>query len=199
MKQIQKRFPANVTLTELTFLNDPKVDAELYAYLQSMSYPDPDTKETKVRKKDLPSQETIAKEVLNCSRNTVGTHLKYLKENGYITDTKEYLILNPKEEIFFQIPLDLLQFFINTVKQPVIKTYIYLGQRYKYKPKEYVFTMKEIAEHLGLNYRKNYSHIKDYLEILSGLNLIKIAVFYDKNLPYMRLTDFKIEVPNQIK
>ena len=37
---IDKRFPANTTLDELTFLNNKKVDGELYALLQSYSYPD---------------------------------------------------------------------------------------------------------------------------------------------------------------
>lgn len=33
----QKRFPANTTLDELTFLNDKKVNGELYALLQEIS------------------------------------------------------------------------------------------------------------------------------------------------------------------
>lgn len=48
--------------------------------------------------------------------------------------------------MYFKIPQDLLSFFIDTVKEPVIKTYIYLGQRNNYKPKQYVFTLKEINE-----------------------------------------------------
>ena len=32
---IQKHFPADTTLLQKTFLNDPKVDAELYGYLLS--------------------------------------------------------------------------------------------------------------------------------------------------------------------
>lgn len=34
---IEKRFPADTTLTSLTFLNDKKIDGELYALFQSMS------------------------------------------------------------------------------------------------------------------------------------------------------------------
>lgn len=51
---INKRFPANTTLTQDTFLNDKKVDAELYAFLISLSYPD-ETKRTITRKIDLPT------------------------------------------------------------------------------------------------------------------------------------------------
>jgi hypothetical protein len=53
---VQKRFPADTDLNKRTFLNDPKIDAELYAYLQSISVPDETGTETRVYKKDLPSQ-----------------------------------------------------------------------------------------------------------------------------------------------
>lgn len=34
----EKRFPSDTTMENKTFLNDPRVDSELYAYLMSMSY-----------------------------------------------------------------------------------------------------------------------------------------------------------------
>lgn len=36
---VNKRMPADTTLKELTFLNDKKIDGELYALLQSYSVP----------------------------------------------------------------------------------------------------------------------------------------------------------------
>lgn len=72
------------------------------------------------------------------------------------------------------MPLDLLQFFVDTIKEPVLKTYIYLGQRNSYKPREYIFTIKEIADHLGINYQRNCTSIKNYLELLVGCGLITI-------------------------
>jgi hypothetical protein len=33
----RKRFPADTTLDNLTFLNDKKINGELYAYLQGLS------------------------------------------------------------------------------------------------------------------------------------------------------------------
>ena len=51
----KKRFPADTALTSLTFLNDKKIDGELYAFLQSCSYPD-EYKRTIVAKKNLPPQ-----------------------------------------------------------------------------------------------------------------------------------------------
>ena len=35
----QKRIPADTSLEILTFLNDKNIDGELYAYMQSLSYP----------------------------------------------------------------------------------------------------------------------------------------------------------------
>ena len=50
---MQKRFPADTDLSkEFTFLKDPKIDAELYAYLQSISLPDDGA--TVVLKKNMP-------------------------------------------------------------------------------------------------------------------------------------------------
>ena len=50
---IQKRFPADTQIdkNQLTFLNDKKVNAELYAFFQSLSIPR--DKETYVSKTDL--------------------------------------------------------------------------------------------------------------------------------------------------
>ena len=55
MSMVNKRFPANTSLNEETFLNDKKVNAELYAFLIAYSYPD-EQKRTITRKADLPTQ-----------------------------------------------------------------------------------------------------------------------------------------------
>ena len=36
-KEEKKRIPADITLESLTFLNDKKINGELYAYLQELS------------------------------------------------------------------------------------------------------------------------------------------------------------------
>lgn len=53
----KKHFPADTSLDYETFLNDSKVDGELYAYLLSQSYGDKKSGETVVYKANLPSQE----------------------------------------------------------------------------------------------------------------------------------------------
>ena len=199
MSKILKRFPATVSLEEETFLNNKKINAELYAFLQSHSYPDPETGETRVYRKNQPSQKDMAEKIFNVSRNTINNHIKALQEHGFLIDNKTYYVLPPKEQVFFQIDLKLLEFFIDTVKEPVIKTYIYLGQRFKYKGSDYVFTKQEIAKHIGLgdslNYSGTYKKINNYLYVLESFGLIKLAYFYEDKTPLIRLVDFKNEPP----
>ena len=54
MTTINKRFPADTTLKESTFLNNKKINAELYALLMTYSYPD-ELNRTVVIKKNLPT------------------------------------------------------------------------------------------------------------------------------------------------
>ena len=99
------------------------------------------------------------------SIKTYRAHLNYLIERGYVIEETDQFILPPKEDIYLSLPLDTINFIQDTLKEPVIKTYIYLGQRYKYK-KNYIFTEKEVAEHLGMNVVGNgsvYNRIRNYL------------------------------------
>lgn len=199
--KIEKRFPADTRMEKegekiKTFLNDPKVDAEFYAYLLSISKPVDG--ETRVYKNIIPTVDKLKKEILNCkSRQTVYNHLNYLINNEYITNTEEYYIINTKkEEMYFPMPLTLIKYFIDVLKQPVIKTYIYLAQRYNYK-KNYSFTIKELCEHLGLCYKvdRNREAIKNYLDCLQKLGLINFEKFYEDQVPRMKLAN----VNNTIK
>lgn len=211
MKKNIKHFPADTTMNMdengnliHTFLNDSKIDAELYAYYLSMSYGTEDG-QTVVYKANLPSQEQIGL-IINKSRRTIVNHLKYLKDTGYIIeDTPNKRFILPKmEKMYFKIPQDTIQYLQNTVKQPVIKTYIYLGQRFNFKqtqnPKEsYIFTLKEICEHLGLNYERNYKTIKDYLVCLEKNELIQYQCFRDNKVPKMKLISVKTDCPQHIE
>lgn len=76
---VTKRFPADTELkTELTFLTDKRVDAELYAYLLSISYPKEG--ETVVYFRDIPAQAVVCGIVGIKSRGTLATHLGYLEK-----------------------------------------------------------------------------------------------------------------------
>ena len=88
--------------------------------------------ETRVDKGELGTQKQLCEEIRIKSPKTLRKYLKVLLKTGYIEDKGAYYLLPKKEDIFFKIPLDTLRFIQNTIKEDVIKIYIYLGQRYKY-------------------------------------------------------------------
>ena len=121
---IEKRFPANVGMQQDTFLNNKQIDGRLYVYLQSISKPEKNSVgeyETRVEKKDIPIQFVICEKVQIKSPKTYRLHFKKLLETGYLIDSGSYYILPRKEDVFFNIPLDTIIFFRDTVKEDVIK------------------------------------------------------------------------------
>lgn len=201
-KKINKSFPSNTKMDIKTFLNDNKIDGELYAYLLSISYGEKinGSAITYIPSEELPSQTKIA-EILNYkSRQTIATHMKYLEENGYLTKEKgRYLIINP-EDYFFQIPLETVQYLINTVKEFIIKVYIYLGTRYQQK-KNYSFTIKELANQLNISYNNSSSRarITDAIDILIKIGLIKVQTQQIGEKSCFIITEFNLYIPNKIQ
>lgn len=203
MKTINKRFPADTKiyterdekgeLIKTTFLQNKKINGELYAFLQTYSYPN-EEKETVVTKSNLPNQTKICEAIGIKSRSTLRTHLNELIKRGYVVDCGSTYHLPNIEEIWIDIPLDTVKFLNDTLKEQVIKVYIYLGQRWKYKPL-YTFTIKEIAEHLGLplnGNKRNYEVINNCLICLKNNELIDYADFYEGDKPKKRLTNFSL-------
>ena len=192
---VQKRFPADTTLEESTFLNDKKIDAELYAYLQLHSYPVDG--QTVVFKKDLDTQKEICATIKDnqgksLSLSTYKRHLKYLIEREYILEEKDKYILPPKESIYHLLPIDTVYFIQKALSTASMKIYIYLGQRWKFK-KNYLFTRQEIAEHIGLNAKHRsdvYSYINVCLDALYGVGLIDFETVYIQDVPYLRLLNW---------
>lgn len=195
----KKRFPADTKLDILTFLNDKKVDGELYAFLQSFSQHD--SKITYVDKKELPTQAKICDIIGIKSPKTLRTHLDYLEEVGLIINDKEknIYILPEQEDIYFLMPLNTLQYLTDNCREHVIKIYIYLGQRWKWAQERktpYNFTYKEIGEHIGLNKMKENlmnRQIKNALIFLINSEMIDFEEFYNGKIPYKRLTKFSFE------
>lgn len=207
MTNYNKRMPADwIKKIEegLTFLNDKKVNGELYAYLMSQSY-GKDGK-TIVEKKRLPKQSEICEIIGIKSRTTYGTHLNYLIERGYIQEDKVnkcYILLNP-ETMYFEIPQDTLEYFNNVAHEQVIKAFICLGQMWKYsqvKKELYVFSKKELGIRIGINMdagggKQGYKVINDILSSLKRQGFIKCEEFYDENIiPHIRLLSFTTEPP----
>lgn len=196
-KIVKKRFPATTELNNLTFLNDKKVDGELYAYFQSLSkYED---EKTYVLKKDLPKQIDICEVLGIKSPKTYRMHLLYLIEQGYIIEEEDKYILPRVEDIYFLIPLKTLQYLNDNCREHIIKIYIYLGQKYKFslvKGSQYEFTLEEIGEHIGLKIKNNsraYSVINNALDLLVNSGLIDYISFFDGQVQKKRLTEFSFD------
>lgn len=200
----QKRFPANTTLNELTFLNDKKVNGELYALLQGLSQYEIVNKQenkylTYVQKDCIPKQSVMCDILGIKSPKTLRSHLIYLIEQGYIEDVKDRYILPEMENIYFLIPLKTLKYLNDNCKEHVIKIYVYLGQRYKWAIETgsmYEFTLEELGNHTGIKVKNNsrgYEIINNALELLSNSGLIDYISFFDGQMQKKKLTKFSYE------
>lgn len=224
-KGYEKRFPADTTLEKLTFLNNKKIDGELYAYLQSISKFDPiengknmEAKEkiqyccTYILKKDMPTQKQLA-DVIHVTEKTLRAHLKELIDQGFLQkceDRKEIVYYLPMcEDMYFMIPLETLRYFHNTATPGVIKAYIYLGMRWQQVEYErqhgryrenYSFTYKEIGQHLGIQAetnKKNLETVRDIITCLVNNKFIEYENYFDGITTRKRLIKFRLEVSRE--
>lgn len=185
-----------------TFLNDKKVDGELYAYLQSLSLLHQE--QTVVFKKDLPLKKDICEKIGVKSVKTLNSHMNYLIDNGYVIDDidNNMYILPNIENFYTLIPLETIQFLNDTVQPHVFKAYVYLGQRYKYK-QDYEFTLEELAINIGINLNhvsRNYVMMNNILTCLQILGLIDFeVVFVDSIISKKRITSFSFYVKDEAK
>ena len=204
MKVEQKRFPADTSLRYQTFLNDKKVNGELYAYLQSLSeYQVLDKQDNKfftfIKKKNMPKQNIMCEVLGIKSPKTLRTHLNYLIEQGYVQDTEDKYVLPELEDIYFLIPLKTIQYLKDNCKDHVFKIYIYLGQRYKWALDNgilYEFTLEELGNHIGLKIKNNsrgYEIINNALELLCNSGLVDYVSFFDGQMQKKKLTKFSFE------
>lgn len=190
----QKRFPANTTLQQQTFLNDKKINGELYGLLQGLS--EHDDTGTYVLKKKLPTQTKICEIIGIKSPKTLRVHLKYLIEQGYVVEEKDKYYLPLSEDIYLLIPLDTVNYLNDNCKEHVYKIYIYLGQRWKWaqaRKEPYIFTLKEIGEHIGINTKQDivmYRQINNALALLTNSGLIDYQEQYQGKIPYHILTSY---------
>lgn len=100
------------------------------------------------------------------------------------------------------IPLETLQFLLDTLTEQVIKIYIYLGQRYKYKEslkngEKYVFTKEEVGKAIGVDVRQTsryYTVISNALTCLELLGLIKVESISIGKVPRLVLQNFSFKV-----
>ena len=195
---ISKRFPANTTLEIPTFLNDKKVNGELYAFLLGISKGIDG--ETIVVKKDMPIQKEICNKLGMKSPKTYRAHLNYLIDKGYVIDKKDRYIIPRVENIYFMIPLETLQYLNDNCHEHIIKIYVYLGQRYQYASSQgfqYEFSSEELGAHTGINVSNNsrgYEIINNALLLLQNSRLIKYVQYYDGTIKKKKLISYTFNV-----
>lgn len=191
-------------MNELTFLNNKKINGELYALLQGMSNYEVIDKNnnnfvTYVEKSKMPTQSSICEILGIKSPKTLRNHLNYLIEQGYVQEEKDKYILPEMENIYFLIPLKTLKYLNDNCKEHVIKIYVYLGQRYKWAMEKglmYEFTLEELGNHIGIKVKNNsrgYEIINNALELLDNSGLINYVSFFDGQMQKKKLTVFSYE------
>ena len=140
----------------------------------------------------MPKQTDIIQKIGIKSPKTYRAHLAYLIERGYVIEEENRYVLPNIEDIYLLLPLETIQFLIDTIKECAIKVYIYLGQRWKYK-NGYVFTQEEVAEHIGIKLAGNARGrqlVRNALDVLQNNGLIKFELFFDGKSPRHRLTNW---------
>ena len=182
-----------------TFLNDKKVDGELYAYYQSISEKElyEGNYRTIVKKSSIPNQSEICKKIGIKSPKTLRDRLSYLITKGFITVLKngDYWLEN-KEDIYFLIPLKTIQYLRDNCKEHVFKIYVYLGQRHQYALKngfQYTFSSEELGEHIGIKIKNNargYEIINNALNLLENSGLIEYVEYFDGKVRAKKLIRF---------
>ena len=161
-------------------MNNKKIDAELYALLQSISTSEDGV--TFVNKWDLPKQNEICEKIGLKTAKTYRSHLQQLIDCGYVVEdieNKRYILPN-QEAIYLLLPLSTLQFLTDVMREYVIKLYIYLGQKWK-NDLGREFTYEELGQHIGIKLAGNprgYTTIKNALLVLSNCGLIKVSEEY---------------------
>lgn len=144
----------------------------------------------------MPTQAEICRNLGMKSPKTLRAHLNYLISTGYVEDRGEEYCLPDKEGIFTFLPLSTIKFLKDCLKDQVVKIYLYLGQRWNYKGTQYVFTIEELAEHIGLKLdgnSRNYEIINNVLTCLVNNDLLNYVEYYENNRPRKRLTYFSYE------
>ena len=176
-------------------MNDKKIDAELYALLQS--YSDSEEGVTYVEKWKLPKQNDICQILGVKSAKTYRSHMAYLLESGYVIEESDRYVLPRMEEIYLLLPLNTIQFMKDVFKDSVVKTYIYLGQKWRNDTNK-EFTYAEIGSHVGIRLNGNargYEQIRNILIALSNCGLISVSkeYFVDKGQSRHRLLNWTAE------
>lgn len=163
---------------EEEFMKDKMISDLLYSMLQSYSNWNKEESHRYIPKKIIKKSKWA--KALGISRPTLDKRIGKLLEKEYLIDKEEYYILPNKGEYYFLVPVETLNYLINTANHNVIKIYCHLGLLYKFYGDKAYYTQSKLLEVIGYDKTDKNNH-KTIKHILTSLKLNGLLVSVSEN------------------
>ena len=158
---------------EEEFMKDKMISDLLYSMLQSYSNWNKEENHRYIPKKIIKKSKWA--KALGISRPTLDKRIGKLLEKEYLIDKEDYYILPNKGEYYFLVPVETLNYLINTANHNVIKLYCHLGLLYKFYGNKAYYTQSKLLEVIGYDKTDKNNH-KTIKHILTSLKLNGLLV-----------------------
>ena len=163
---------------EEEFMKDKMISDLLYSMLQSYSNWNKEENHRYIPKKIIKKSKWA--KALGISRPTLDKRIGKLLEKEYLIDKEDYYILPNKGEYYFLVPVETLNYLINTANHNVIKIYCHLGLLYKFYGDKAYYTQSKLLEVIGYDKTDKNNH-KTIKHILTSLKLNGLLVSTSDN------------------
>lgn len=163
---------------EEEFMKDKMISDLLYSMLQSYSNWNKEENHRYIPKKIIKKSKWA--KALGISRPTLDKRIGKLLEKEYLIDKEDYYILPNKGEYYFLVPVETLNYLINTANHNVIKIYCHLGLLYKFYGNKAYYTQSKLLEVIGYDKTDKNNH-KTIKHILTSLKLNGLLVSTSEN------------------
>lgn len=163
---------------EEEFMKDKMISDLLYSMLQSYSNWNKEENHRYIPKKIIKKSKWA--KALGISRPTLDKRIGKLLEKEYLIDKEDYYILPNKGEYYFLVPVETLNYLINTANHNVIKIYCHLGLLYKFYGDKAYYTQSKLLEVIGYDKTDKNNH-KTIKHILTSLKLNGLLVSVSEN------------------
>ena len=163
---------------EEEFMKDKMISDLLYSMLQSYSNWNKEENHRYIPKKIIKKSKWA--KALGISRPTIDKRIGKLLEKEYLIDKEDYYILPNKGEYYFLVPVETLNYLINTANHNVIKIYCHLGLLYKFYGDKAYYTQSKLLEVIGYDKTDKNNH-KTIKHILTSLKLNGLLVSTSEN------------------
>ena len=163
---------------EEEFMKDKMISDLLYSMLQSYSNWNKEENHRYIPKKIIKKSKWA--KALGISRPTLDKRIGKLLEKEYLIDKEDYYILPNKGEYYFLVPVETLNYLINTANHNVLKIYCHLGLLYKFYGDKAYYTQSKLLEVIGYDKTDKNNH-KTIKHILTSLKLNGLLVSTSEN------------------